>query len=127
MNINKKMAGSIATALVVLGGVGVGITVHNNSLANQLQNHKWNLIQDSQSYPTQFKKTKMIAHSAIVDVSLDYKLEKANGKQYIILSDSDIKNQKYTISKSDDGYIIKPANKVAKADHSFGGFELIER
>ena len=51
MNINKKMAGAIATALVVLGGVGVGITVHNNSLANQLQNHKWNLIQDSQSYP----------------------------------------------------------------------------
>lgn len=122
---NKKILIAIITVVIVL--TGIVVTIKNNSVASQLKNNKWNLIQDSQSYPTQFKKTKMIAHSVIVDVSMDYKLEKDNGKQYIILSDSDTKNQKYTISKSDDGYIVKPANKLAKEDHSFGGFELVKR
>jgi len=45
----------------------------------------------------------------------------------LIISSSDVKNQKYKLTKKDSGYNAKAVNAKAKVDSAVGSFQLRER
>lgn len=75
----------------------------------------------------QFDKSTMIIETSLQDLSVTYKLEKSGGSEYLVISSSDVKNQKYKLTKKDSGYTAKAVNASAKVESAVGSFQLRER
>ncbi|MDN5994467.1 MAG: hypothetical protein L0I37_12040 [Lactococcus lactis] len=123
-NRNKIIIGVVSVA-ILLGLFAQFSGRHNTQ--KTLENNKWYLVQDDNSYKTQFDKSTMIIETSLQDLSVTYKLEKSGGSEYLIISSSDVKNQKYKLTKKDSGYTAKAVNASAKVESAVGSFQLRER
>lgn len=126
MNKNKKMGLlGVLGAVIILIAVIFGMT--HQSLSNNLKQHKWNFVQQGQSFSTDFSDTKMTIHSPFSNDTMTYQTSKSGGKDYLIVDSYEVSNQKYEVTKTSDGYKVTADNKNAHKAQALDTFELVRK
>lgn len=113
--------------LILLIGSFIGFQVLKKSTQENLENNKWYLVQSDGTYKAQFNKDVLTVETALMNITVNYKIEADNGTEYMLINSSNVKNQKYKFVKTSTGYKATAVNKNAKEPSAVGSFQLNER
>lgn len=103
----RYFVGALAILLII-----VGLTACGKSTAQNLQSHSWDLANNSETYTAKFKTNGvLIISTGSVNSNYQYKLNKKNGKEYMVITAKSSTNQPekwtYQVSKSKSNYNLK--------------------